>query len=52
MLYDNDVEFNGKKYKNTFCLLDSLIIDGTLKLTTIDEKSSLLNILDKEILSK
>ena len=49
MLYNEDIEFNGKKYKKIFCLLDSLIEDGSLKLMTTDEKSTLLNTLDKRV---
>ena len=49
MLYDDNIEFNGGKYKNIFRLLDSLINDGVLKPITTCEKSTLLNILDKKI---
>ena len=52
MLYDKNIEFNGKKQKNTFCLLESLIKDGPLKPMIVSEKSTLLNILDKKILIK
>ena len=47
MLYDEDIIFNGKKYNNIYRLLDLLIKDGTLKLMTLDEKSTSLNIFDK-----
>ena len=52
MLCDKDIEFNGKKYKNAFRLLESLIKDGTLKPMTIGEKSTLLNSLEKNMLTK
>ena len=45
MLYDEDIEFKDKEYKNISHLLYLLIKDGTLKLITVDEKSILLNIL-------
>ena len=52
MLCDEDIEFNGRKHKNAFRSLDSLVKDGTLKSMTIDEKSALLNILHERKLTK
>ena len=52
MLYNEDIKFNGKKYKNISHLLESLIKNGALKPMTIEEKSTLLNILEKNMLIK
>ena len=51
MLYDKDIAFKDKKYKNIFYLLDSSINDRTLKPLINDEKSILLNILNKKKIS-
>ena len=52
MLYDINITFKGRVYKNTYQLLESLIIDGTLKSMTMNEKSTLLNILGMKMLIK
>ena len=48
MFYDDDIEFNGNKYKNTSCLIYLLINDGTLKTMAFGEKSTSLDILSKK----
>ena len=49
MLYDKNTTFNGRVYKNTFQLLESLIIDGTIIRMIIDEKQTLMNAIEKKL---
>ena len=49
MLYDVNITFNDCSYMNTWHLLETLIKDNTLIRMTMNEKQTLMNVIEKKL---
>ena len=52
MLYEENITFNDRVYKNAYQLSKSLIIDGTLERMHVDEKQTLVRDVEKKIVKQ